>query len=74
MSVRRPLPNSISCGITLNEHFIRGERVYKFDNLTDHFEGRFVSLSLSTNGLVLYWKQQEVTSQLLICCLSYIIK
>uniref|UniRef100_F1KS80 1-phosphatidylinositol 4,5-bisphosphate phosphodiesterase n=2 Tax=Ascaris suum TaxID=6253 RepID=F1KS80_ASCSU len=64
MSVRRPLPNSISCGITLNEHFIRGERVYKFDNLTDHFEGRFVSLSLSTNGLVLYWKQQENTGEL----------
>ncbi|VDM49575.1 unnamed protein product [Toxocara canis] len=60
MSVRRPLPGSISCGITLDERFLNGERVYKFDNLTDHFEGRFVFISLSTNGLVFYWKQQEI--------------
>ncbi|MFH4979932.1 hypothetical protein AB6A40_006641 [Gnathostoma spinigerum] len=44
-------------------HKISGERVYKFDNLSDQFEGRFVYISLSTNGLVFYWKQPEKATE-----------
>uniref|UniRef100_A0A0M3KGV0 DUF4912 domain-containing protein n=1 Tax=Anisakis simplex TaxID=6269 RepID=A0A0M3KGV0_ANISI len=31
--------------------------------LTDQFEGRFVVLALSANGLALYWKQWESDAQ-----------
>uniref|UniRef100_A0A158R604 1-phosphatidylinositol 4,5-bisphosphate phosphodiesterase n=1 Tax=Syphacia muris TaxID=451379 RepID=A0A158R604_9BILA len=41
-------------------------------SLTDQFEGRFVFLSLSSNGLVLYWRQLEVTGEIKQCQAIYV--
>ncbi|VDD93286.1 unnamed protein product [Enterobius vermicularis] len=68
----RPLPDSTSFASNLDNRFLRGEKVYKFDNLTDQFEGRFVILSLSSNGLVLCWRQLEVTGEVRLCQAIYV--
>nr|AXS78273.1 1-phosphatidylinositol-4,5-bisphosphate phosphodiesterase beta-1 [Anisakis simplex] len=64
MSMRRPLPDKFSCGAKLDKRFVAGERVYKFDNLTDQFEGRFVVLALSANGLAFQRFQSDAQQRL----------
>uniref|UniRef100_A0AAF5PTD0 1-phosphatidylinositol 4,5-bisphosphate phosphodiesterase n=1 Tax=Wuchereria bancrofti TaxID=6293 RepID=A0AAF5PTD0_WUCBA len=43
----------------IDDYFTTGEQVYKFDSIIDQFEGRFVHLSLSRDGLLLFWKQYK---------------
>uniref|UniRef100_A0A915Q3D7 1-phosphatidylinositol 4,5-bisphosphate phosphodiesterase n=1 Tax=Setaria digitata TaxID=48799 RepID=A0A915Q3D7_9BILA len=58
MSIYR-LPSTKSPQEVIDDYFATGERVYKFDSIVDQFEGRFVHLSLSRDGLVLLWKQYK---------------
>ncbi|VDM91562.1 unnamed protein product, partial [Onchocerca ochengi] len=58
MSIYR-LPGTKNPQEPIDDYFSTGERVYKFDNITDQFEGRFVHLSLSRDGLLLFWKQYK---------------
>ncbi|VDN81729.1 unnamed protein product [Brugia pahangi] len=58
MSIHR-LPSIKNPQELIDDYFTTGEQVYKFDSIIDQFEGRFVHLSLSRNGLLLFWKQYK---------------
>ncbi|VDO20497.1 unnamed protein product [Brugia timori] len=58
MSIHR-LPSIKNPQELIDDYFTTGEQVYKFDSIIDQFEGRFVHLSLSHNGLLLFWKQYK---------------
>uniref|UniRef100_A0A0R3RKZ4 DUF5727 domain-containing protein n=1 Tax=Elaeophora elaphi TaxID=1147741 RepID=A0A0R3RKZ4_9BILA len=60
MSIHR-LPNTKNPPDLIDDYFTNGEQVYKFDSIIDQFEGRFVHLSLSSDGLLLFWKQYRGT-------------
>ncbi|KAL3985484.1 Phosphatidylinositol-specific phospholipase C X domain family protein [Acanthocheilonema viteae] len=58
MSIHR-LPSTKKSPELIDNYFTTGERVYKFDSIIDQIEGHFVHLSLSNDGLLLFWKQYK---------------
>ncbi|CAG9539958.1 unnamed protein product [Cercopithifilaria johnstoni] len=59
MSIHR-LPSTKKPPELIDNYFTTGEQVYKIDSISDQFEGRFVHLSLSCDGLILFWKQYKL--------------